>query len=301
MSVLFVLVCGIGTLNSMFLACYLWVHPRGERALNRFLAALLLTFAFRVSKAVAVFFVSEMHPVFELLWIGVLGATGLIALLYVGRLAGAPNAHAVCTPEAHLPVPHFSVIMRAMFPVLFRLGSFSVQTYTALIDLGLAVGLGSSETAGLDAFLHEYELSSREGVVLMCLAEALLRQAFTVMENAWLYRQIIRMSTTDGLTGLTNVRSFRETLKREHARAARHRLRYSIVMMDIDHFKKINDVYGHPVGDTVLREMAALLAGQCRDTDLPARYGGEEFVVLLPKTPGDGAALMAERVRQATG
>ncbi len=94
MSVLFVLVCGIGTLNSMFLACYLWVHPRGERTLNRFLAALLLTFAFRVSKAVAVFFVSEMHPVFELLWIGVLGATGLIALLYVGRLAGVAGATA---------------------------------------------------------------------------------------------------------------------------------------------------------------------------------------------------------------
>ncbi|HEY5996402.1 MAG TPA: diguanylate cyclase [Candidatus Deferrimicrobiaceae bacterium] len=131
------------------------------------------------------------------------------------------------------------------------------------------------------------------------LVEALLRQAFTVMENAWLYRQIIRMSTTDGLTGLTNVRSFRETLKREHARAARHRLRYSIVMMDIDHFKKINDVYGHPVGDTVLRELAAIIKDSFRNTDLPARYGGEEFIIMLPDTTKRDAQIVANRLRQA--
>ena len=87
--VLFVLVCGIGTLNSVFLASYLWVHRRGDRALNRLLSALLLTFTLRVSKAVTVFFVSQVHWLFELLWIGVLGATGVIALLYVCRLAGA--------------------------------------------------------------------------------------------------------------------------------------------------------------------------------------------------------------------
>jgi diguanylate cyclase (GGDEF)-like protein len=131
------------------------------------------------------------------------------------------------------------------------------------------------------------------------LIEALLRQAFTVMENAWLYRQIIRMSTTDGLTGLTNVRSFRETLKREHSRSARHRLRYSIVMMDIDHFKKINDVYGHPVGDTVLRELAVIIKDSFRTTDLPARYGGEEFIILLPETAKRDAQVVADRLRQA--
>ncbi|HEY3489402.1 MAG TPA: diguanylate cyclase [Candidatus Deferrimicrobiaceae bacterium] len=131
------------------------------------------------------------------------------------------------------------------------------------------------------------------------LTEALLRQSFTVMENAWLYRQIIRMSTTDGLTALTNVRAFRESLKREHSRAIRHRQRYSIIMMDIDHFKKVNDVYGHPVGDAVLRDLAALIREGFRTTDFPARYGGEEFIVLLPETSKREAQVVAERLRVA--
>ena len=87
--VLFLLVCGIGTLNGVFLAGYLWLHGRSDATLNRLLATLLLTFTFRVGKAVAVLFVSQVHPLLELLWIGVLGATGVIALLYVGRLTGA--------------------------------------------------------------------------------------------------------------------------------------------------------------------------------------------------------------------
>jgi diguanylate cyclase (GGDEF)-like protein len=131
------------------------------------------------------------------------------------------------------------------------------------------------------------------------LAEAVLRQSFIVLENAWLYRQITRISTTDGLTGLTNVRAFREIHAREHSRAARHRLRYSLLMVDIDHFKKINDVYGHPVGDTVLRELAALFREFFRNTDFPARYGGEEFIVLLPDTGKTDAHLVSERLRAA--
>jgi diguanylate cyclase (GGDEF)-like protein len=130
------------------------------------------------------------------------------------------------------------------------------------------------------------------------LAEPLLRQCFTVLENAWLYRQIIRISTTDGLTSLTNVRAFKEALKREHARSVRRRWRYSIIMMDIDHFKKINDVYGHPVGDAVLRELAAIIKDSFRLTDLPARYGGEEFIILLPETAKRDAQIVADRLRQ---
>ncbi|MFA6148795.1 MAG: diguanylate cyclase [bacterium] len=127
----------------------------------------------------------------------------------------------------------------------------------------------------------------------------LLRQAFMVLENAWLYRQIARISVTDGLTGLTNVRHFREQAQREHFRAQRHNDPYSVLMMDIDHFKKVNDVFGHPVGDTVLREMAAIFREAVRLTDLPARYGGEEFVVLLPRTRLPEAAVVGERIREA--
>jgi two-component system cell cycle response regulator len=129
--------------------------------------------------------------------------------------------------------------------------------------------------------------------------ETLLRQAFMVLENAWLYRQIARISVTDGLTGLTNVRHFREQAQREHSRARRHNDPYTILMMDIDHFKKINDVHGHPAGDTVLREMAAIFREAVRLTDIPARYGGEEFVVLLPRTRLPEATIVGERIREA--
>ncbi len=129
--------------------------------------------------------------------------------------------------------------------------------------------------------------------------ETLLRHAFMVLENAWLYRQIDRISVTDGLTGLANIRHFREQAQREHSRARRHNDPYSALMMDIDHFKKINDVYGHPVGDTVLREMAAIFREAVRLTDFPARYGGEEFIAFLPRTRLPEAAIVGERIRQA--
>ncbi|OQY67359.1 MAG: hypothetical protein B6D47_10835, partial [Rhodocyclaceae bacterium UTPRO2] len=86
----------------------------------------------------------------------------------------------------------------------------------------------------------------------------------------------------DGLTNLFNRRYLDETLERELARAKREGYPLSLVMIDIDHFKKLNDTYGHQAGDKVLRELAALLWGDVRAEDVPCRYGGEEFVVLLP-------------------
>ncbi|GAB4233593.1 MAG: hypothetical protein OHK0028_09410 [Deltaproteobacteria bacterium] len=129
--------------------------------------------------------------------------------------------------------------------------------------------------------------------------EILLRHSFMALESAWLYRQIARVSVTDGLTGLTNVRQFREQMQREHSRARRHGDPYAVLMMDIDHFKRINDVYGHPAGDTVLRELAGIFRETVRSTDLPARYGGEEFIVFLPQTRLPEAALVGERLREA--
>jgi diguanylate cyclase (GGDEF)-like protein len=129
--------------------------------------------------------------------------------------------------------------------------------------------------------------------------DAVLRQAFSVLENAWSYRQISSISETDGLTGLPNVRHFRERVRVEHARARRYKDPYGIMMVDIDHFKKVNDVYGHPVGDTVLRELAAIIREVARETDLPARYGGEEFIVFMPKTRLPEVLQAGERLRKA--
>jgi diguanylate cyclase (GGDEF)-like protein len=129
--------------------------------------------------------------------------------------------------------------------------------------------------------------------------EAVLQQAFSILENAWSYRRISSISETDGLTGLPNVRHFRERVRAEHARAKRYKDPYGIMMIDIDHFKKVNDVYGHPVGDTVLRELAAILRETARETDLPARYGGEEFIVFMPKTRLPEVVQAGERLRKA--
>ena len=108
-----------------------------------------------------------------------------------------------------------------------------------------------------------------------------------------------RLAVTDELTGLANRRKFGEELARELERSRRFGLELCLVMLDIDHFKRINDTRGHPVGDQVLVGIARALRGSLRNIDLACRYGGEEFALLLPATPGNDAVRVAERVRAA--
>ncbi|GAB4285057.1 MAG: hypothetical protein Kow0092_39250 [Deferrisomatales bacterium] len=105
------------------------------------------------------------------------------------------------------------------------------------------------------------------------------------------------LATTDGLTGLANRRVLFERLAQELARSDRYEHPSSLLLLDVDHFKKINDRYGHPAGDAVLRAVARALQEQARETDLVARYGGEEFAVLLPNTDEAGGGNLAERIR----
>jgi diguanylate cyclase (GGDEF)-like protein len=107
-----------------------------------------------------------------------------------------------------------------------------------------------------------------------------------------------QLAITDGLTGLYNHRYLKEHLEQELLRAHRHQLRVSVVMLDIDHFKKFNDTYGHPAGDTILRTIARLLKDNIRKIDLAARYGGEEFCLVLVETSKAAAAIAAEKVRR---
>jgi diguanylate cyclase (GGDEF)-like protein len=108
-----------------------------------------------------------------------------------------------------------------------------------------------------------------------------------------------RRAETDPLTGVANRRLFQKTLEMECFRYGRSNLPMSVMMIDLDYFKAVNDRYGHPVGDAVLRVVAQRLLGSVRKTDLLARFGGEEFSVLLPDTRVEGARVIAERVRQA--
>lgn len=110
--------------------------------------------------------------------------------------------------------------------------------------------------------------------------------------------QLEEKASTDVLTGIANRRHFDDALLREVSRASRHSEPLSVVMFDIDHFKSVNDTYGHHVGDLVLTRLAQLVLSLLRDEDLLARWGGEEFVILLPQTTIDAGIEMAERLRR---
>jgi diguanylate cyclase (GGDEF)-like protein len=112
--------------------------------------------------------------------------------------------------------------------------------------------------------------------------------------------RLIHESKTDPLTGLFNSRHFTELCHLEEGRARRHGFPFSVLMLDIDHFKRINDTYGHPIGDEAIRAMARMCQSSLRVHDLAARFGGEEFVLTLPQTDGEGATVVAERLRRKT-
>jgi diguanylate cyclase (GGDEF)-like protein len=130
------------------------------------------------------------------------------------------------------------------------------------------------------------------------LLNVMCNQAATSIANAKLHSEIEKLAITDGLTGLFNHRTFQEKLSLELRRLNRFSGPLSILISDIDYFKKINDSYGHPAGDLVLKEVAKKLKDTVRDVDVPARYGGEEFAAILPGTDSEGAKIIAERLRK---
>ena len=110
--------------------------------------------------------------------------------------------------------------------------------------------------------------------------------------------RLSELSVTDGLTNIYNRRYLREKLELEFSRCSRYNLPMAYMMFDLDHFKSVNDRYGHMAGDYILVEVAAILKRNSRKPDLVARYGGEEFAMLLPSTQKKGAKALAERVRE---
>lgn len=130
--------------------------------------------------------------------------------------------------------------------------------------------------------------------------EALAGQAAISIQNAKLYWQTKEWASLDGLTGIYNYRYFSERLDVEWNRAVRYEKPLSLVMVDIDLFKSVNDTYGHLSGDKILRDFAGLLKKHTRETDVVARYGGEEFVIILSETHYNDAYTVAEKLRQVT-
>lgn len=146
---------------------------------------------------------------------------------------------------------------------------------------------------------HALREGSRIERRVVSILERFASQASLALRNAWLLEQLHRFASTDGLTGIANRRSFDMVLERELSRAGRNGTPVSLVMLDIDHFKKLNDTHGHQLGDDVLRAVAAALATECREYDTAARYGGEEFAVILPTCTAAEAPAAAERLRLA--
>lgn len=131
------------------------------------------------------------------------------------------------------------------------------------------------------------------------LLEALLCCLIYPLKNATLFHQALKMAYTDPLTQTHNRAAFNDTIKREMSLAARNNSNLSIIFFDVDHFKAINDTYGHDCGDTTLKLSAKWIKENLRESDIIFRYGGEEFVILLSDTDLNGAALLAERIRSS--
>ena len=136
------------------------------------------------------------------------------------------------------------------------------------------------------------------GTPVRATLQALSNHLAVAMANARLVRQLEELATTDGLTGCLNKRAFLDQMEQKLLAAQRFGRKLSVIVTDLDHFKAVNDTYGHAAGDRVLQELGQVLRRVKRETDLVARFGGEEFCVLCEETDSRGAQLLAERVRE---
>ena len=132
------------------------------------------------------------------------------------------------------------------------------------------------------------------------LAQAFANEAAVAISNARLFTEVQRLAITDALTGLANRRHFFDVGDKEVDRSLRYNDPLSVVMLDVDYFKQVNDTYGHLIGDQALAEVACVCRESVRDIDLVAHYGGDEFVILLPETSSESASVAAERIRKAS-
>ncbi|RLB52583.1 MAG: GGDEF domain-containing protein [Deltaproteobacteria bacterium] len=173
------------------------------------------------------------------------------------------------------------------------------RSHAKLVNSGKAViirDLGSTNgTYVNDDLIEESQL--RDGDLIKIGRTIFKFLSGSNIENSY-HEEIYRLTTVDGLTNVYNKRYFMENLEREMSRASRYDRQLSLLIFDIDHFKQINDTYGHLAGDHVLKRLAAVVMENIRREDFLARYGGEEFAIILPEIDRPNAVVMAEKIRR---
>lgn len=189
-------------------------------------------------------------------------------------------------------------LIRPLNAFLFYLFSyagffFALSTYQKNPSILLSNRVNGMTTVGIGLFVSimMWKMTTSNLIQKQLIAE---QQEELMKKNG----ELERLAFFDQLTGVYNRRKFEELLKNEISRISRYHQPASIVLIDIDNFKRINDHYGHPVGDRVLQEFAGLLKNNIRDTDSISRWGGEEFLILLPNTALEEAKKTAEKLRQ---
>jgi len=157
-----------------------------------------------------------------------------------------------------------------------------------LVSFGQVLGVLVLESASCEAFLPA-DVNALESVSDICA---------TAIQNARYFDRVRQLAYMDGVTGIFNRRYFELRITEEMARSNRHSLTFSVIMMDIDHFKQLNDEFGHLLGDEVLRQVSAILTQQLRKSDVLSRFGGEEFAIITPETDADSALAVADKLRR---
>jgi diguanylate cyclase (GGDEF)-like protein len=221
---------------------------------------------------------------------GLLSAQGAIAAASAQSLAAPPPPRpgGLTATVAGTGEPAF--IADAAAHPLYRESGYARLRAIAALPLRL-----EGDVLGVMNVVYEQPHPFDDGEMRMLTA--LADTSALAVHNATLHERIAKMAVTDELTGLANRRRFLEVLRAEVQRARRYWRPLSLLMVDLDKLKAINDQHGHDAGDAVLRGLAQWLRGTVRDTDLAARLGGDEFALLLPETGGDAALAIAERLR----
>lgn len=218
-------------------------------------------------------------------------AIGVVFRIYLGG-AGALAGCLVIAISAGLGLFGYYVLRRKEAPIGFQ--SLVIFAFLSpLASLAVLVFPWSAVERFLTEAFLPLSLTRIAGVI--ALGTIMLHEQARLAAE----RRVRELAITDELSGLANRRAFYAAMEREAARQDRLDAPFSVLLMDIDRFKAINDSFGHPVGDEVIRRLAAVLRDHSRAADIPARIGGEEFALLLPDTPPAVADEIAERIRRA--